>query len=184
MSRPTVLIVVVMLHFAILAMLLGTFRARVRAESMAPPIELVFLAPVRPPKVLADNNRPPRLASNVAVAIAPPAVNAAIQGGSSSAADGHGSGVNWIAEAHRAVRAFEIRNSQIHNSALSVSSALDERGFGEHHAGDRAKTENGDWIVWINADCYKIASWHSGAAVDSVAPQTICRNKAVAAHGD
>jgi hypothetical protein len=156
----------------------------VHAEPIAPPIELVFLAPVKPPKVLADNNRPPRLASNVAIAIAPPAVNAATQGGSSSPADGHGSGVNWTAEAHRAVRAFEIRNSQTHNSALSVSSALDERGFGEHHAGDRSKTENGDWIVWINADCYKIASWHSGAIVESVIPQAVCRNKAAAAHGD
>jgi hypothetical protein len=167
-----------------LALLFGTFRSVVSLNSAAQPLELVFLTPVKPPKVLADNNRPPRLARSVAMAIAPPVVDAATPSGASSAADGHGSGVNWIAEAHRAVRAYEIRNGQTHNKALSVSSALDERGFGEHHAGDRSKTENGDWIVWINADCYKIASWHSGATVDIVFPQTICRTRAAEAHGD
>jgi hypothetical protein len=184
MSRPTVFVVVVVFHLAILALLFGAFRTPLAVESAVPPIELLFLAPVKPPKVRADNNRPPRLANNIAISVAPPVVDAATQAGSSSAEDGHGSGVNWIAEAHRAVRAYEIRNSQTNNSALSVSSTLDERGFGEHHAGDRSKTESGDWIVWIDADCYQIASWHSGASVETITPQTICRNKAVAAHGD
>jgi hypothetical protein len=183
MSRPTAFIVVLVFHLGVLALLFGAFRTRVSVAS-AQPIELLFVTPIKPPKVRADNNRPPRLANNIALAIAPPVVDAAAQMGASSAADGHGSGVNWIAEGHRAVRAFEIRNDQTHNSALSVSSTLDERGFGEHHAGDRSKTESGDWIVWIDADCYKIASWHSGAALESISPQTICRNKAAAAHGD
>jgi hypothetical protein len=183
MSRPSVFIVVLAFHLGVLALLFAAFRTPVGVE-FTRPIELVFVAPIKPPKVLAENNRPPRLANNTAIAIAPPVVAAAAQMGSSSAADGHGSGVNWLAEAHRAVRAFEIRNDQTHNSALSVSSALDERGFGEHHAGDRSKTESGDWIVWINADCYKIASWHSGAGAETISPQTICRNKAVAPHGD
>jgi hypothetical protein len=184
MSRPTVFIVVVVLHFAVLALLFAAFRTPMNVESATQPLQLVFVAPVKPPKVVADNNRPPRLANNIPMAITPAAVEAAAQMGTSSAADGHGSGVNWIAEAHRAVRAFEIRNNQAHNSALSVSSALDERGFGEHHAGDRSKTESGDWIVWINADCYQVASWHSGASIETVSPQTMCRSKAVPAHGD
>jgi hypothetical protein len=184
MSRPTVFVVVLALHLGVLALLFAAFRTRVGIEPAGQPLELVFLAPVKPPKLLADNNRPPRLANNIAVDLAPPVVDASAQMGASSAADGHGTGVNWIAEAHRAVRAFEIRNSQTHNSALSVSSTLDERGFGEHHAGDRSKTESGDWIVWINADCYKIASWHSGASVEAISPQTICRSKAAPAHGD
>lgn len=184
MSRPTVFIVVVVMHIGVLALLVAAFRPSVSGEPAAQPIELIFLVPVKPPRVLADNNRPARLANNIAVATASPVIDGAPQMGVSSAADGHGSGVNWIAEAHRAVRAFEIRNDQTHNSALSVSSALDERGFGEHHAGDRSKTESGDWIVWINADCYKIASWHSGASSETISPQTICRNKAAAAHGD
>jgi hypothetical protein len=184
MLRPTVVIVVLGLHLAILALLLAAFRTENRGALTDRPIQLLYLAPVKPSQVLADNNRPPRLASSTALAIAPPVDNASTQMGSASAADGHGSGVNWIAEAHRAVRAFEIRNSQTHNSALSVSSALDERGFGEHHAGDKSKTESGDWIVWINADCYKIASWHSGASPDSISPQMICRAKAPVARGD
>ena len=182
MSRTTVFSIVVVLHLAILLLLLRSFRpVLVPADE---PIQLVYLAPVTRPRVVADNNRPPRLAAKVAIALSQPAVNAATQTGTSSGADGHGSGVNWIAEAHRAVRAFEIRNSQIHNSALSVSSTLDERGFGEHHAGDRSKTESGDWIVWINADCYKIASWHSGENTETLSPQTICRSKAVPPRGD
>ena len=188
MSRPTILIVVVMFHLGVLALLLGVFQTPIRVVSAAPPIELVFLKPVTERKVRADNNQPPRVASNVAIDIAddigPPVATAAMQAGTSSAADGQGSGVNWIAEAHRAVRAYEIRNSQTNNRALSVSSSLDERGFGEHHAGDRSKTESGDWIVWINADCYQIASWHSDASVETAIPQTICRDRAVAAHGN
>lgn len=183
MLKPTVFIVVLVLHLAMLALLLAAFRTQTARNVIDHPIELMFLAPVQPPKVLADNNRPPRLASNIAIAIAPPLVNASAQMDSSSASDGHGSGVNWTAEAHRAVRAFEIRGNQTHNSALSVSSTLDERGFGEHHAGDKSKTESGDWIVWINADCYKIASWHSDSSFSAISPQTICRNKA-AGHGD
>jgi hypothetical protein len=84
-----------------------------------------------------------------------------------------------MAEAHRAVRAFEIRRDQSKNSALSVSSAWDEQGSREHHAGDRSKTEGGDWIVWINSDCYQIASWRSGAPVSAaISPRTICRTPA------
>lgn len=184
MLRPTVLIVVLVLHLAMLALLLSAFQIGNTARLPDRAIELVFLAPIKPPPVLADNNRPRRLANNVAIAIAPPVVDASTQMGSASSADGHGSGVNWTAEAHRAVRAFEIRNSQTHNSALSVSSTLDDQGFGEHHAGDRSKTESGDWIVWINGDCYKIASWHSGAIAQSISPQTICRKKTSVERGD
>jgi hypothetical protein len=183
MSRTTVFSIVVVLHLAIL-LLLGAFRTSIILVPADKPIQLVYLAPVIPPRVMADNNRPPRFATSVAISLAPPAVNAAAQMGTSSGVDGHGSGVNWIAEAHRAVRAFEIRNDQTHNSALSVSSTLDERGFGEHHAGDRSKTESGDWIVWINADCYKIASWHSGTSTETQLPRTICRNRAAPPRGD
>ena len=143
------------------------------------PIELVYLAPVMTPKVRIQNTRPQRVSTDIAVALAPPLLNSSLQSGSSSAPDGRGAAVNWTAEAHRAVRAFEIRRNQPQNSALSVSSSLDEPGAREHHAGDQSKTESGDWIVWINADCYQIASWSSGAAaLGTIAPRTICRNRA------
>jgi hypothetical protein len=185
MLRPAVFIVVLALHLVVLALLLAAFRTSSGAALTEHPIQLMYVAPARPPTRIVENNPPPRLARNIAIApLTAPVLNASPQVGSPSSSDGHGTGVNWIAEAHRAVRAFEIRNSQTHNSALSVSSTLDERGLGEHHAGDRSKTESGDWIVWINADCYKIAGWHSDSNVGAIAPQTICRNNAAVAHGD
>jgi hypothetical protein len=185
MLRPTVFLVVLALHLAVLALLLAAFRTQGGAALAEHPIQLVFVAPAKPPTVIVENNPPPRLSRNIAIApLTAPVVDASPQMGALSSSDSHGTGVNWIAEAHRAVRAFEIRNSQTHNSALSVSSTLDERGLGEHHAGDRTKTESGDWIVWINSDCYKIAGWHSDSSVGAIAPQTICRNKAAAAHGN
>jgi hypothetical protein len=183
--RPAVFVVVLAFHLAVLALLLAVFRTPSSAALLEHPIQLVFVAPAKPPTQIVENNPPPRLSRNIAIApLTAPVVDASPQMGSLSSSDSHGTGVNWIAEAHRAVRAFEIRNSQTHNSALSVSSTLDERGLGEHHAGDRSKTESGDWIVWINADCYKIAGWHSDSNVGAIAPQTICRNKAPAPHGD
>ena len=148
-------------------------------ESRERPIELVFLTPPKPPKVPVERARSPRVSTNISVALAPPTLNSSFQTGPSSAPDGAGSAVNWMAEAHRAVRAFEIRRDQSKNSALSVSSAWDERGSREHHAGDRSKTESGDWIVWINADCYQIASWRSGTPVSAaISPRTVCRTPA------
>ena len=174
--RPTVFLIVLALHLAILALLLA-WRTQGRTDA-GHPIELVYLAPVKAPKVRVENARPQRLSTNIAVALAAPLLNSSSQSGPSSATDGRGAAVNWSAEAHRAVRAFEIRRNQPQNSALSVSSSLDEPGAREHHAGDQSKTENGDWIVWINADCYQIASWGSGAAaLGTIAPQTICRNQ-------
>jgi hypothetical protein len=171
------------LHLAALALLIAGSRTLTLAESREHTIELVFLTPAKPPAVPVERARSPRVSTNISVALAPPTLNSSLQAGPSSAPDGAGSGtgsgVNWLAEAHRAVRAFEIRRDQSKNSALSVSSAWDEQGSREHHAGDRSKTESGDWIVWINADCYQIASWRSGAPVSAaISPRTVCRTSA------
>jgi hypothetical protein len=177
--RPTVLFIVLALHLAVLALLLarsGTLNVAGAAEH---PIELVVLVPVRPPELRFENTRPEHWSTNIAVALAPPALNSSAQTGPASAPDGRGPAVNWAAEAHRAVRAFEIRTHQTANSALSVASALDVSGSREHHAGDQLKTASGDWIVWISADCYQIASWHSDTpAFGTISPRIICRNPA------
>jgi hypothetical protein len=181
--RPTIFFLVLALHLAILALLLmpGT---RIAADG-GHPMELVYLAPVKPPKLRIENTRPQRVSTDITVALASPLLNSSPSAGSSSAPDGRGPAVNWTAEAHRAVRAFEIRRNQTQNRALSVSSSLDVSGALEHHAGDQSKTENGDWIVWINADCYQIASWHSGTAtVEAISPHTICRNPAARGRKD
>jgi hypothetical protein len=182
--RPLIFFVVLALHLAMLALLLGR-STRSIVEPANHPVELVFVAPIKPPKVIVEKIRPQRLSTDIAIALAPPVLNSSLQTGPSSAPDGRGSAVNWAAEAHRAVRAFEIRRDQSSNKALSVSSSLDAVGSREHHAGDRFKTESGDWIVWINANCYQIATWHSGApALSANSPQTICKNQDAPPHGN
>src|SRR5271156_825917 len=135
--RPTVLFIVLALHLATLALLLVRSRTLNIASTAAQPIELVFLAPVKPPKVRVENTLPKRWSPHIAAALAPPAFNSSSQAGPAAGSDGHGPAVNWTAEAHRAVRAFEIRTHQTTNSALSVSSSLDVSGSREHHAGDQ-----------------------------------------------
>jgi hypothetical protein len=172
------------LHLATLALILANSRLTM-AESAQHPVELMVLPPVKAPKLRVDNTRPQRLSTDIAVSLAPPLLNSSLQTGPSSAPDGRGAAVNWTAEAHRAVRAYEIRRNQSANSALSVSSSLDELGSREHHAGDQLKTASGDWIVWISDDCYQIASWRSNASASSaISPQTVCRNPGAAPHGD
>ncbi len=184
--RPTVFVVVLALHLATLALLLATSRTLNRAGPTEHPLEVMLLAPEKTPKVFVDNTRPPRVSTNIAVSLAPPLLNSSLQSGPSTAPDGHGSEVNWTAEAHRAVRAYEIRREQSPtNSAISVSSSLDERGSREHHAGDQLKTASGDWIVWINAHCYQVASWHSGASpFGAISSETICQNPRTTPRGD
>jgi hypothetical protein len=181
--RPVVLFIVLALHLATLALLLAHSQTLNIASATEHPIELVVLPPVKPPKVTIENTRPQRWSTNIAVALAPPALNSSSQTGPGSAPDGQGAAVNWAAEAHRAVRAFEIRGHQTANSALSVSSSLDVSGSSEHHAGDKLKTPNGDWIVWISADCYQIASWHANAPVVGE-PAIVCRKHAAPPPGD
>jgi hypothetical protein len=180
-KRSTVFIMVLALHLATLALLLAPSPAPTIPSAHVGSVELVYLPPVQPQKMRIENNQPQHWSTNIAVALTPPALNSSSQFGPGSAPDGHGPAVNWAAEAHRAVRAFEIRGHQTKNSALSVSSSLDESGSREHHAGDQLKTANGDWIVWINANCYQIASWHSDAPdFSAISPKIICRNPAAA----
>jgi hypothetical protein len=172
-SRPIVFFVVLTLHLAIVALLVSASRTLSVGVSTERSIEVMLIPPRKVPKVRAENTRRERLSTNIAIALAPPVLNSSLQSGASSSPDGHGSAVNWAAEAHRALRAFEIRRDQPPSSAISVSSPLDDWWPGEHHAGDQFKTDSGDWIVWINANCYQIASWHSNA-MGASPPRTIC----------
>lgn len=182
--RPTVLFIVTALHVATLALLLAGSRTLNIAGAEQQPVQVIVLAPVKPPPLRLENTRPRRWSTDIAVALAPPALNSSLQTGPGSAPEGRGPAVNWTAEAHRAVRAFEIRTHQTGNSALSVSSSLDVSGSREHHPGDELKTASGDWIVWINANCYQIASWHSDApSFGAVSPRIICRKPAASPPG-
>ncbi len=172
-SRVIVFFVVLALHLAILALLATASRTLSIVVPTEHSIEVMLIPPTKVPKVRFEDSRPQRLSTNIAIALAPPVLNSSLQSGASSSPDGRGSAVNWAAEAHRALRAFEIRRDQPPSSAISVSSSLDDWWPGEHHAGDQFKTDSGDWIVWINANCYQIASWHSNA-MGASPPRTIC----------
>lgn len=179
--RPAIFFAVLAFHLAVLALLATSSRILGLANSQNRPLELVFLTPAKAPPALINHPRPQRLSTNVAMALASPVLSSSFQSGPSTAPDGNGSAVNWTAEAHRAVRAFEIRRDQSSNSALSVSSSLDERGSREHHADDQLRTDSGDWIVWISGDCYQIASWRSGETAFGISlPRTFCRNSTAA----
>ncbi len=113
---------------------------------------------------------------------APPAFEAASfpLAAAPGAAKGEGSGIDWAAEARRALQAFEIRNHQpAANQSVSGGPEEDHwRPGAQHRAGERFKTASGDWIVWVDANCYEIASAGSGAYAH-VAPltQPICRDQ-------
>ncbi|MDP9014287.1 MAG: hypothetical protein M3O41_16835 [Pseudomonadota bacterium] len=177
-SRSIILLVVLALHVSVFALLVAASRTRNAVASTDSSVEVIFLPPAKAAKVRADDTHPQRVSTDIAIALAPPLLNSTSQPGPGSAPDGHGSAVNWAAEAHRALRAFEIRRDRPPSSAMSVSPSWDEWWPREHQAGDRFKTDGGDWIVWINANCYQVASWHSNLpAFDSTPPRTVCRTQ-------
>jgi hypothetical protein len=172
---------VLAVHAALIAALMMTWRPGTLAGSSENTVHLLFLAPVDPPKVRVVANLR-RRGGGMAITVAPPVLDSAfpIAAAPGSGTKGEGSGVDWAAEARRALQAFEIRHQQP-AANQSVSGGPEEdywRPVAQHHAGDRYKTANGDWIVWINADCYEIAGAGSSAYAH-VAPltQPICRDQ-------
>lgn len=176
LPRYATLLVVLALHVALLALLAMNSRIRNVSASTADPVELLFISPASLPRIRSENSRPKRMSSDAALSVAPPVIDSpgASPSPSASGSDDSESGVNWAAEARRALKAFDIRN---HQAARSLSSAPAEDNWWPraHHAGEQLKTANGDWIVWINSKCYQVASsvpptYMAGATL----PQTIC----------
>jgi hypothetical protein len=176
LPRYLALVVVLSLHMALLSMLIVGSRASTLRVSTNPPIELLVISPATLPKIRAENSRP-RLSGETAISIPAPPLDSYSWSPSSSGSEGNGTGINWAAEARRAVRAFDIRSHQppVHDS-LSSSPAEDNWWpRTQHHAGDQYKIANGDWIVWINASCYQVAG--AGPltyAKDMALPRTVC----------
>jgi hypothetical protein len=178
------------LHLLLIAALVMTSRTGKLAAATTNAVEVLFVAPADPPKVRIMANLP-RRGRNLAITVEPPLLESLSFPASQapgSLANGEGSGVDWAAEARRALQAFEIRNHQA-SASRSVSGRPEDDHWplhAQHHAGERFKTENGDWMVWIDANCYEIARAGSGAYAH-VAPPTepICQDHpgtAVASH--
>jgi hypothetical protein len=183
--RFITLIVVAMLHLGLIALLLLASAQRRIPPSSYRPIELVYIPTPPLPRVRAESGRPERLRANVALSQVSPMFMSAPPSAPSSGTGSHGNGVDWLAEAHRAVRAYEIRRDHPEQSALSGKSPANDWWPQQGpHAGDQFKTDGGDWIVWISPECYKVASWHSSdPGIDPDPPQIICPGKATESHG-
>ncbi|HEX4151584.1 MAG TPA: hypothetical protein VHY75_05175 [Steroidobacteraceae bacterium] len=187
-SRFIAVLVVLALHLAVVLLLLTAPGAppMIAADS---PLELVFIPPTKAPKMLADSARPKHLRVDVGISVAPPDLDGLAPAAPATQADGAGPGVNWAAEARRALMAYEIRRDQgVEHTNLGLTpwdGWLPDR---QRRPGASMRTESGDWIVWINGSCYQIASWHHGApAREAAKPPTLCideRGMARAVPGD
>jgi hypothetical protein len=171
-----ILLAVVIVHVGLIALLMSATTVRGNSEAGYRPLELVYLPKQPLPRVRADSGRPQRLRADIALSMVSPLLDSKPPSAPSSGTSSRGQGVDWLAEAHRAVRAYEIRRDHPPQNALSGRSPANDWWPQQGpHAGDQVKTESGDWIVWINADCYKLASWHStDSALDAGPPQIIC----------
>jgi len=179
LSRYGALLVVVVVHIAFIAALLSLSTPRTLPASAPNSVELLILPPTPLPKIRSENSRPQRLSGNTPLTIAPLVLDSPARSLSLPAAgsDGNGSGVDWAAEARRALQAYEIRGHQPPgNTSISGSPAEDNWWpRQQHHAGDQYKTAAGDWIVWISSSCYRVASAvHPTYAPSATQPQTVC----------
>jgi hypothetical protein len=182
-SRYATLLFVLMLHVAVLAaLLMGSGTLGVPASTVDT-VQLLYVPPVTFPKVRSESPLPRRVAGQAAVSVAPPVLpSSAISEApapASSSPVGSGSGIDWRLEARRALNAFEIRQHQpVVNKSVSTQPG-EETWWprGPHHAGEQFKTTNGDWIVWIDANCYQVASPGPNAyAPGATPPRTVCRS--------
>ena len=179
LSRYVTLLVVLALHLAIFAALLLASRPGQIAVSGNSPVELVYIPPASAPKIRAENAHPKPLKGDTAVSIDPLMLGSIgpSQAPSAAASNGDGSGVDWRAEARRAVQAYEIRHHEPQSDDLVSGSPAEERWWprSRHTAGEQYKTANGDWIVWINSNCYQVAVAGGSPYVPGAAgPQTVC----------
>lgn len=188
--RYVAAVTVLAVHLVLIAVLLMMPSPGMLATATANAVQVVYVAPVYPPKARVMANLP-RRGGQLAITVEPPLLEALSFPASAvpaSSAKGEGSGVDWSAEARRALQAFEIRSRQP-SASRSVSGRPEDDQWplhAKHHAGERFKTENGDWMVWVDANCYEIAHAGSGAYA-RVAPLTepICQDhpgEAVAPH--
>ncbi len=189
LSRYVTLCVVLALHLAFLAALMLTSRIPGVRSSEHDPIELVYLPPARFPRIRAENARPTRIKGDMVTRMEPLLLGStgSEQAAAAAASDGNGSGVDWKAEARRAVQAFEIRN-HAPDSTNSLSGSPAEDWWwprSRHNAGDQYKTASGDWVVWINSSCYQIAvAGGSAFAPGAMLPQTVCPGAPGAPRGE
>jgi hypothetical protein len=182
-SRWSAVIAVLALHLGVVALLLMERRSPPGVLSADPAIEVMFLPPVKMPTARADGAHLQRLKLDIGLSLAPPSVDSSWPSASAGGSDGGTPGINWTAEARRAVRAFEIRrDQQVTHGTLGISLWDSWLARQPHHAGERLRTDSGDWVVWIDSDCYQVAHWHAGRPEETDPPITTCVGDKAAPH--
>ena len=186
-SRYATLLVVSIFHAAVLAALLMGSGTRGLPGASADTVQLLYIPPVTFPRVRADDPLPRRVSGRAPLSMASrvpasPAISDTPAPAASSV--GSGSGVDWTLEARRALNAYEIRQHQpAINKSVSTLPGEETWQRGPHHAGEQFKTANGDWIVWIDANCYQVASpGPSLYAPGAPLPRTVCRSSRTTAN--
>jgi hypothetical protein len=172
-SRFAALLVVLGLHVSVLAVLLTASGSQNMMVSVNEPVQLIFVPPPVLPKIRAENALPRRLRGNTSISIAPPVLDAdSTLAPAGSGTQGNGSGVDWAAEARRALQAFEIRKHLPPSNNTVSRTAAEENWWPQapHHAGDQFKTPGGDWIVWLSENCYQLASSAANPTVPGAMP--------------
>lgn len=184
--RYVILLIVAALHAAFFAALLMSRTASPPAPAERS-VELISLRPPENPrKVRAELVAARRLSAHSALTVVQPVLDSPIPAISlppASSSDGSGSGVDWAAEARRALQAFEIRTHEPPRNDAISSEPKEDTWWprAPHHAGDEFKTPSGDWIVWISASCYRVAGSRPAYASDTTLPHAICIGEAGAA---
>lgn len=179
-ARYAVLAAVLALHLALLAALLEGSRTADIARTADSPVQLMFLPATSVAKIRPESFRPKRISGDTGISIAPPALepDAASEVPPGSGSDDAGGGVDWKAEARRAVQAFDIRTRLPPSENTLVSPAEETWWPWTRRGARRFKTPAGDWIVWISDNCYQIATARpNGNAANAMTARTVCLEK-------
>jgi hypothetical protein len=186
LPRYGALLLVLAAHMVLLLIFM-----RASEQTSAPqnqPIELLYLQSPKQPAIRAEVSRPKRLTADTVLSIVPPVFDSIDPSllPSASLSDGNGQGVDWKAEARRAVQAFEIRTRAPPDYDGLSGSPAEEHWWPrtQHRPGMPFKTASGDWIVWINDNCYQVASSATHAfALGALLPPTVCTSLPEVARG-
>jgi hypothetical protein len=174
------LLAVVIAHTLLLAWLAAAVHTRrVAAYVPSESVQVLFIPPPSLPKIRLESIPPTRLRSGAPVAVTLPPLDApfslAAEAPPRAGPKDGGSGVDWAAEARRALQAFEIRSHQpAVNNSVSRRSPAEQPWWPAHRPGERYKTADGNWIVWIDSSCYQVATSSPFTISSGSPPLTIC----------
>jgi hypothetical protein len=178
--RCLTLLLVILAHAGLLAWLVSSLRAtRAAAEPSVESVQLVFLPPRMMPRIRVEAPQPLHVRTGTPAAPPPLPLDAASslapQAPAGSGSTNGGAGVDWAAEARRALQAFEIRSHQpASGNLVSRRSPAEQPWWPAHRPGDRYKTADGNWIVWIDSSCYQVATSAPSTNGSAPQPRTVC----------